>query len=143
MIKRINYVSRKRTPWSSRKSVTLLGAFITVIYEEKYNDRHKVIVDSNESSFLNDLCPLQCPYCRCEDFIKNGKYKTGVQRYRCSKCHKSFNVLTHTIFDNHKISISEWVEFLLYLFNYESIQQILKSNKNSPTITKYWLKKSF
>mgnify|MGYP002572333053 CR=1 FL=1 len=143
MIKRINYVSRKRTPWSSRKSVTLLEAFITVIYEEKYNDRHKVIVNSNESSFLNDLCPLQCPYCRCEDFIKNGKYKTGIQRYRCSKCHKSFNVLTHTIFDNHKIAISEWIEFLLYLFNYESIQQISKSNKNSPTTTKYWLKKSF
>jgi len=136
-------VSRKRTPWSSRKSVTLLEAFITVIYEEKYNDRHKEIVDSNESSFLNDLSPLQCPYCRCEDFIKNGKYKTGVQRYRCTKCHKSFNVLTHTIFDNHKISISEWIEFLLYLFNYESIQQISKSNKNSPTTTKYWLKKVF
>lgn len=143
MIKRINYVSRKRAPWSSRKSVTLLEAFITVIYEEKYNDRHKVIINSNELSFLNDLCPPQCPYCRCEAFIKNGKYKTGLQRYRCSKCHKSFNVLTHTNFDNHKISISEWNEFLLYLFNYESIQQISKSNKNSPTTSKYWLKKSF
>lgn len=42
-----------------------------------------------------------------------------------------------------KISISEWIEFLLYLFGYESIQEISKSNKNSSTTTKFWLKKLF
>ena len=35
------------------------------------------------------------------------------------------------------------IEFLLYLFGYESIQEISKSNKNSSTTTKFWLKKLF
>lgn len=138
-----NYVSRQKTPWSDSDTITSFEAFITDTYESKYRERHKSITDSNESSFLNEYLPETCPYCESKTFIKNGKYKNGVQKFRCSCCGKSFNILTNTIFDNHKISISEWIEFLLYLFGYESIQEISKSNKNSSTTSKYWLKKLF
>lgn len=143
MIKISKYVSRRNTPWSDCNDITSFEAFISDTYESKYNERHRSISDSNEASFLNDYKPSLCPHCGSKAFVKNGKYKNGVQKYRCSICDKSFNILTNTIFDNHKISISEWIEFLLYLFGYESIQEISKSNKNSSTTSKYWLKKLF
>ena len=31
----------------------------------------------------------------------------------------------------------------MYLFGYESLQEISKSNKNSPNTTKFWIKKLF
>ena len=83
------------------------------------------------------------PIFKKNNFKKKGFSQNNAQRYYCNCCHKSFNVLTNTIFDNHKISISEWIEFLLYLFGYESIQEISKSNKNSSSTTKFWLKKLF
>lgn len=94
-------------------------------------------------NFLNDYKPSICPHRGSKAFVKNRKYKNGVQKYHCSICDKSFNILTNTIFGNHKISISEWIEFLLYLFGYESIQEISKSNRNSSTTSKFWLKKLF
>lgn len=138
-----NYVSRRKTPWSNKNEITSFELFISNIYENNYQIRHNKIIDSNEAMFLNDFHINNCPYCESTCFVKNGKYRSGVQRYYCNCCHKSFNVLTNTIFDNHKISISEWIEFLLYLFGYESIQEISKSNKNSSTTTKFWLKKLF
>lgn len=52
-------------------------------------------------------------------------------------------VLTNTIFDNHKLPISEWIEFLLNLFSNSSINLTSKVNKNAATTTKFWLKKLF
>ncbi len=48
-----------------------------------------------------------------------------------------------TIFENHKISISEWIEFCLNLFHYDSISSNSKSNKNSLSTSRYWLYKLF
>lgn len=52
-------------------------------------------------------------------------------------------MLTSTLFDNHKISISEWIEFCLDIFRFESINLTSKTNKNSFTTSKYWLYKLF
>lgn len=72
-------------------------------------------------------------------FVKNGKYKNGLQRYHCRvvDCSRSFSILTNTIFDNHKISISEWIEFLLYLFGYDlskKYQKVIKTALQQPNI---------
>lgn len=61
----------------------------------------------------------------------------------CNTCKRYFNVLTSTLFDNHKISISEWIEFCLDIFRFESINLTSKTNKNSFTTSKYWLYKLF
>ncbi len=36
-----------------------------------------------------------CPYCHSDSFHKWGM-RSGLQRYRCRKCHKTFNTLTLT-----------------------------------------------
>lgn len=56
---------------------------------------------------------------------------------------KRFNILTGTLLDNHKISISEWIEFCLNLFRHDSFSSTSANNKNSTTTTAYWTKKLF
>ncbi len=52
-------------------------------------------------------------------------------------------VTTGTIFDNHKIPISERVDYLLGLFRVQSFNSVSKSNRNSDTTTNYWNAKLF
>ena len=42
-----------------------------------------------------------------------------------------------------KIPISEWIEYLLHLFEFHSINSTAYDNRNSPTTGKYWLIKTF
>lgn len=45
---------------------------------------------------------------------------------------------TGTIFDNHKIPISEWIDYLLGLLRIQSFNSVSKSNRNSDTTTNHW-----
>lgn len=92
---------------------------------------------------LNSYTVSECKHCASTHFRKIGYNSNGVQRYLCLECHKSFNILTHTLFDDHKVSISEWIEFCLDIFRYESINITAKANKNSFSTSKYWLHKLF
>ena len=65
------------------------------------------------------------------------------KRYFCKTCGRRFTPTTGTIFEDHKLSISEWIEFLLNLFGYSSLNLNSKVNKNANTTAKYWLKKIF
>jgi transposase-like protein len=65
-----------------------------------------------------------------------------VQRYIC-ECRKTFLPTTGTIFDEHKISISEWIEYCLNLFRHVSITADSWNNKNAFTTSRYWLQKLF
>ena len=56
---------------------------------------------------------------------------------------QSFTPLTNTIFDSHKIPISEWFEFLLSLFEFHSIKTSSYDNRNVESTGRYWLLKVF
>ncbi|MDQ9889225.1 hypothetical protein, partial [Acinetobacter pittii] len=58
-------------------------------------------------------------------------------------CKHSFNPLSNTIFDSRKIPISEWIEYLLHLFEFHSIKTSAADNRNSNTTGQYWLIKVF
>ena len=66
-----------------------------------------------------------------------------AQKYKCSECVKGFTPLTNTIFDSHKIPISEWFEFLLSLFEFHSIKTSSYDNRNAESTCRYWLLKVF
>ena len=51
-------------------------------------------------------------------FKKSGDYGDGTRRYRCLDCGKAFYPLTGTVFDAHKIPISEWIEYMIHLFEF-------------------------
>ncbi len=63
--------------------------------------------------------------------------------YYCKDCKKRFTPTKNTIFENHKISLTEWIEFLLDIFNYGSTTLTSKVNKNTLNTSIYWLEKVF
>lgn len=109
---------------------------------EWYNAKHRTISD-DEVNFINSITINKCPYCGSTSFIKNGHRKDGIQKYKCISCSKSFMPITNTIFDSHKIPISEWFEYLLHLFEFHSIKSSSYDNRNANSTGTYWLIKVF
>ena len=106
--------------------------------------RHPKLDSTGEVELINSYIPVQCPYCKGVSFVKAGHTRIGVQRYACrSKCGKTFLPTTGTIFDEHKISLSEWIEYCLNIFRNVSVSADPWNNKNAISTSKYWLEKIF
>lgn len=101
------------------------------------------MTSTGESDLINSVGPGTCPYCNEANFSRFGRTGNGVQRYRCKACGQTFTPITGTIFDSHKISISEWMEYCLNIFRYVSINADSWNNRNALTTSRYWLEKLF
>ena len=139
----IIYESRRKTPWDEKESLTPMQEFLTRHYSEHYAERHPVLSETGESELINSYIPEKCPHCESVSFKKNGFTSNGVQRYKCSDCRQTFTSITHTIFDSHKISLSEWMDYSLNIFRYVSINADSWSNSNTFKTSRYWLEKLF
>ena len=135
--------SRRATPWDNKDDILPIETFIRSNYLEYFNHHHKKIIDVNESRLLNSYSPKQCPRCHSSNIKKNGLYASRLQKYYCNDCKKNFNILTGTIFEDHKIPILEWIEYILETLSYESNRAISLNNRNSESTTPYWLHKLF
>jgi len=142
MAKNRDRKSRKETPWNDEGSMTPTQAFLKGYYDMHYADRHCKVSESGEANMINSYVPAKCPYCDSLEFKKNGCTKSEVQRYLCI-CGRTFLPTTGTIFDEHRISISEWMEYCLNLFRHASISMDSWNNKNAFTTSRYWLQKLF
>jgi hypothetical protein len=136
------YKSRRTTPWDKVSKLTPTQSFLKQHYQDHYAERHVAIRDSDESELINSFLPNRCPYCGSEKFKKCGHTASSVQRYKCV-CEKTFLPTTGTIFDEHRISISEWMEYCLNLFRHVSIAADSWNNKNDFKTSRYWLQKLF
>ena len=134
--------SRRITPWDETSELTATQMFLREKYRMHYADRHRKVSESGESELINSYAPNKCPFCGGIDFFKRGLTESGIQRYLCA-CKKSFVPTTGTIFDEHKLSISEWIEYCLNLFRHVSINADSWNNKNAFTTSRYWLQKLF
>lgn len=97
----------------------------------------------DEIALVNFAAPEACPFCGCGRIAKNGRRPDGVQKYSCRGCGGSFNPLTGTLFDSRKIPLSEWVEFLLHLFESHPVKTPARDSRNAESSGKYWLTKVF
>lgn len=120
-----------------------MESFIKSKYLDFYDYKHPSIKDTREADLLNSYEVSCCIRCNSLDFKKKGFTKNGIQRYFCNTYKRYFNVLTGTLYDNHKIAVTEWIAFYLDIFRYESINLTSKTNKSSFTTSKYWLYKMF
>ena len=135
--------SRKKTPWDDNKEISVTQKFIKEKYQNNYKLKHSTLNDSMEYELVNLIEIDKCRYCDSTKIRKRGFTSNKIQRYFCNDCNKIFTALTNTIFENHKIQISEWVEFILDIFYYGSTTLISKVNKNSINTTILWLHKLF
>ena len=142
MVKPESKKSRKATPWEGGNNLTTTQAFLKQNYGEHYANRHRLVGDSGEADMINSYAPAKCPFCGSVKFTKSGHTNSAVQRYLCV-CGRTFLPTTGTIFDEHKISISEWMEYCLNLFRHVSITADSWNNKNAFTTSRYWLQKLF
>ena len=76
--------SVKRLPWDSKTNKTPLEELISFTMDERYNAKHRSQIPE-EISLINSIVPLRCHYCGSKEFIKYGKYKTGINRFQCKK----------------------------------------------------------
>lgn len=135
--------SKRRTPWDDAKSITPLEKYIRNYYHREYDSKHMEISQTNDHLIFNDIKIDKCRYCNSNNVIKKGKLKSNIQRYYCKNCKKYFNPTTNTIFENHKISLKQWIDFLQLVFDYGSMQIIAKVNRNSINTIRYWLYETF
>lgn len=98
MVKKVN---KKKLEQSILKlNPTELNQLITA-----YNKKHSTNIKNSKSTIsevekllLKD--ELSCPYCKNVDIKKNGFIKeSGLQRYKCRSCNKTFNILSNTFID--------------------------------------------
>ena len=135
--------SKRRTPWDRKKELSPVQSFIKSNYLDTYYDRHPKLKSTNEANLINSFSPECCIHCGSINFKKNGLTFNGIQRYKCTDCRRSFTILTGTLFEDHKISITEWIEYLLNLFGYVSFHSTSRNSRIADSTVKYWLLKLF
>ena len=120
-------------------STDLMVSTISEWYDAKHRKPSKEEVD-----FINSIVIEECPFCGSKEIRRDGfNKKTGLAIRECKTCGKKFNPLAGTIFDSRKIPFSEWIEFLVHLFQFHSIRTTAFDNRNAVTTGLYWLSKVF
>ena len=140
--KRPRFSSLRQFSWSGSKDKGEDERLIESTVLEWYEQKHRK-PSPEEATFVNSIPIRDCPHCRSRLFARHGKGPNGIQRYKCLGCHRRFTPLTGTIFDSRKIPISEWIEFLLHLFEFHSLKTPATDNRNAETTGGYWLSKVF
>ena len=93
-------------------------------------DDYEKICDLIESRLEKN--PL-CPHCACEKIQKFGK-SSGLQRYRCKECGRTFNALTGTPLAKLK-KRELWLKNLTHMLNSSSLRKIAEElNINLKTV---------
>ena len=126
--------SRKATPWDSLDELSSSQEFIRRETKQHYDQRHKKLSEAGETDLINSFIPDECPFCHEKHFKRNGFNPNGVQKYYCTDCRSSFLPTTGTVFQDHKIPITEWIEYWRNLFQYLSLSATNYIDKNDPPI---------
>ena len=117
--------------------------FLYQHYTAHYDDRHPPLSETGETQLINSYIPKACPHCENEAIKMYGHTRNGVQRYMCLVCKQTFTPITRTIFDSHKISLSEWMDYILNIIRYVSVNADSWNNRNAFNTSRYWLEKLF
>ena len=134
--------SLKYLPWDKEEDISCSQQLISSTVHEWYDAKHRN-TSAEETELINSIKLTKCRFCDSMNIISYGKYRNGIRRYYCNDCHHSFCALTGTIFEDRKISISEWIEYLIHLFEFHSITTASRDNRNAHSTGRYWLYKVF
>lgn len=143
MKNKIKYESIRHTPWDDLIDLTPLQSFIKEKYINNFYIKHMPLTETTDSNLLNSYNIDICKHCSSTKIKKNGYYKNKIRKYYSNDCNKCFDILTNTIFQDHKLPLSEWIAFCLELFGHTSYKLIFEIEKKSVTTVKYWTDKLF
>lgn len=139
------YAAPSATPWDGMPgdSMTPAETAVMLSHRSMYDYRHSALSAEQEVAFFNGYPREECPRCHSRLIEGNGRDRNGVRRWRCKSCGRSFTPMTGTIFQGHKLPVSDWCEFLLQTFSFESINGMMRGNRRSETTLPYWVAKLF
>jgi len=116
--------------------------FLKEPYEEWFSQKHP-LSSPKTIGWINGHRPARCPHCGAASPVGFGLTSVGIRRYICRSCGRSFTPVTGTIFDSFKIPPTEWMEYLMHLFEFHSVATSARDNRNSSSTGRYWLFKVF
>ena len=151
--------SRRETTTMGKHGKRRLAASATPwdgIDDDKLGPAQKVVAESHRSiyafrherfegdaDFFNGYAREACPRCGSREVAKRGLDSRGVQRYFCAGCRHGFSPQTGTIFEDGKLPIPAWTDYLLQLFSYDSFSSMTREDRRSDTTLPYWNAKLF
>lgn len=130
------------TPWDHipERDLTPAEAIVAASHKGIYEFRHARF--AGDADFFNGHPRDRCPFCEGRT-KKNGYAKTGIQKYRRLECGKVSTPTTGTIFDNAKLPVTAWADFILQALSFESISSMTREDRRADTTAPYWMAKLF
>ncbi len=101
------------------------------------------LVYNEETSPLTYEDVISCPHCGSHEIRKNGKDRTGIQRYICKECSRTFSASSNTLSSNTSQDTGKWIQFVMGLLNAESCEELSKKCCISEPIAFRWRLKVF
>lgn len=143
--KRWHVPSASATPWDGIGDDDLTPSQIVVrdSHRDVYEFRHRALSEVGDAGFLNGYARDRCPRCGCDRIQRWGREQGGVQRYMCRGCRRTFTPSTGTIFEDHKLPVADWVEFMVQAFGFESLEAMTREDRRSGTTMPWWMAKLF
>ena len=74
---------------------------------------------------------------------QEGAFFNGYVRDSCPFCGRTFTPMDGTIFQGHRLPVSERCEFLLQTFSVESMNSLMREECRPKTTLPYWMAKLF
>ena len=144
MYARWHVPSASATPWDGADESSLPPAQRLVMrwQREQYEWLHR-LGGELDTEFFNAYERESCPRCGSGRIVMFGHDRRGVRRWRCGACGRTFTPATATIFEERKLPVPTFVEFLLGIMSYESLAGIARRDRRSPTTPPYQLAKLF
>lgn len=131
------------TPWGALdpSDLTPAQALVKASHEGIYSFRHEPF--PGDADFFNGYERSACPRCESDGIAKFGHDRNGVQRYRCADCGRTFTSVTGTIFEDHRLPLTAWADFVLQAISFESVSAMTREDRRSETTPPYWMAKLF
>jgi transposase-like protein len=140
--KKTNGRASLRGQFSVLKGKGKLGDMIFTTMEEWYGAKHPA-PSEGLVAFLNSVGPHSCPFCGSPDTVRDGLDGAGLRIRKCRSCGRKYRPLTGTVLASSKIPLTEWVEFLIHLFQLQSVSVSSLDNRNAHSTGIYWTRKVF
>jgi hypothetical protein len=124
-----------------QEAITPAQALVAAGHRSIYGFRHEMF--SGDADFFNGYRRDACPRCNGGNVARAGFDRSGVQRCRCDDCRRTFTPMTGTIFEDHKLPLPAWSDFVLQTLSFESMSAMTREDRRADTTPPYWMAKLF
>lgn len=131
------------TPWDGipEGGLTPPQALVAASQRSIYAFRHERF--AGDAEFFNGYPRESCPRCGFGRVVRAGFDRRGVQRWSCRGCGRTFTPATGTVFEDGKLPVAAWADFVLQALSFESVAAMTREDRRADTTHPYWMAKLF